>query len=417
MRTEPFAFLGSEGQQLSGRLDLPEAPPRTYAVFAHCFTCTKASVAATRIARALTRKGIGVLRFDFTGLGDSEGAFADSTFSGSVRDVAAAARAMTAAGRAPALLIGHSLGGAAVLAAAGGLAEVKAVTTIGAPFSPDHVRALLGDHAAELEAKGEAEVNIGGRPFHLRRAFFDDLAQHDAQAVIHDLRRALLILHSPIDKIVDVGNASQIFLAARHPKSFVSLDHADHLLTRAADADYAAELIAAWASRYLTAEEPVRSADQPGFVTVEETGAGGYQLEVRAGEATLIADEPVEAGGLGSGPTPYDLLNAALGACTAITLRMYAQRKAWPLDKVRVAVGHTRDPAQTPPEQFSRDIRVTGPLDAAQRQRLLEIAEQCPVHRTLSGGARVTTAMDDAMPPAAGPMEHSLEAEADTGGA
>jgi putative redox protein len=416
MRTEPFAFSGAEGQPLSGRLDLPEAPPRAYAVFAHCFTCTKASVAATRIARALTRKGIGVLRFDFTGLGDSGGAFADSTFSGSVRDVAAAAHAMTAAGHAPTLLIGHSLGGAAVIAAAGELPGVAAVATLGAPFSPDHVRALLGDHAAELAAQGEAQVNIGGRPFRLRRAFFDDLAAHDAKTTIGGLRRALLILHSPVDQIVDVANASQIFLAARHPKSFVSLDHADHLLTRAADADYAADVIAAWASRYIGGAEPVRSADQPGFVTVEETGAGGYQLEVRAGEATLIADEPVEAGGLGSGPTPYDLLNAALGACTAITLRMYAQRKAWPVEKIRVAVGHTRDGAQSPPDQFSRDVRITGPLDEGQRRRLLEIAEQCPVHRTLSGGARIATALDDAMPAAAGPMEHSRDAEADAAG-
>jgi putative redox protein len=416
MRTEPFPFAGSEGQQLSGRLDLPEAQPRAYAVFAHCFTCTKASVAATRIARALTRKGFGVLRFDFTGLGDSGGAFADSTFGGSVRDVAAAVRAMAAAGRAPALLIGHSLGGAAVLAAAGGLPEVRAVTTIGAPFSPEHVRALLGDHEADLAAKGEAEVNIGGRPFRLRRAFFDDLAQHDSQTVIHDLRRALLILHSPIDQIVDVANASQIFLAARHPKSFVSLDHADHLLTRAADAGYAAELIAAWASRYLDTREALRAADQPGFVTVEETGAVGFQMEARAGDATFLVDEPVEAGGLGSGPTPYDLLNAALGGCTAITLRMYAQRKGWPVGKIRVAVGHTRDPAQSPPDQFSRDISVAGPLDDAQRRRLLEIAEQCPVHRTLSGGARVATAMGEAMPVAASPMEHSRDAAEDAAG-
>jgi putative redox protein len=323
---------------------------------------------------------------------------------------------MAAAGRAPALLIGHSLGGAAVLAAAGGLPEVRAVTTIGAPFSPEHVRALLGDHEADLAAKGEAEVNIGGRPFRLRRAFFDDLAQHDSQTVIHDLRRALLILHSPIDQIVDVANASQIFLAARHPKSFVSLDHADHLLTRAADADYAAEVIAAWASRYLETGEALRAADQPGFVIVEETGAGGYQLEAQAGEATFLVDEPVEAGGLGSGPTPYDLLNAALGACTAITLRMYAQRKGWPAGKIRVAVGHTRDPGKSPPDQFSRDISIAGPLDEAQRQRLLEIAEQCPVHRTLSGGARIATALDDAMPAAAGPMEHSRDAEADAAG-
>src|SRR5450432_3036303 len=339
MRNEPFDFETEQGVRLVGRFDLPDAKPRSYALFAHCFTCTKESLAAVRIGRALAAQGIGVMRFDFTGLGQSGGDFADSTFSGSVKDLQAAAAAMRSAGMAPALLIGHSLGGAAVLAAAADLPEVKAIATIGAPFDVAHVKRLFGEDLQTLLEQGEAEVHLGGRPFRIRRAFVDDLATHDQGQRIGGLRRPLLVLHAPTDRTVDIGNAAQIFQAAHHPKSFVSLDDADHLLTRPADSAYAAEVISAWAARYVGSPPP-RSAGEPGAVVVEETGEGNFQVEVQAGGVHFLADEPVEVGGMGSGPTPYDLLCAALGACTAMTIRMYARRKELTLRRVRVRVGH-----------------------------------------------------------------------------
>jgi putative redox protein len=401
MTAERFDFPGDEGQILSGRLELPDGPVAAYALIAHCFTCTKDSVAAARIARALAARGYGVLRFDFTGLGESGGAFADSSFSGNIADIVAAARAMAAVGRVVRLLIGHSLGGAAVLAAAAALPDVRAVSTIGAPADVQHVRHLLGDGLDALPAEGAAEVSIGGRPFRLRRRFLDDLAEQDQLSRIGALHRALLVLHSPQDAIVGIDNASAIFLAARHPKSFVSLDHADHLLTRRQDADYVAEVIAAWAGRYLDSPTPLRMDAQDGAVHVEETGEGALQVEVRAGGARFLADEPVEAGGLGSGPTPYDLLCAALGACTAMTLRLYAGRKRWPLGPLRIAVGHARDAAHMPADLFTREIALAGPLDAQQRAQLLAIADRCPVHRTLSAGARIVTADADRPQPLA----------------
>ena len=390
MRTELFEFEGEQGSRLIGKLDLPDGPPRSYALFAHCFTCTKESLAAVRIGRALAGQGIGVLRFDFTGLGQSGGDFADSTFSGSVKDVLVAARAMRNASIEPALLIGHSLGGAAVLAAAADLPNVKAIATIGAPFDVQHVTRLFGEDLQTLLEQGEAEVKLGGRPFKMRRSFIDDLGAHDQGQRIGGLRRALLVLHAPMDRTVDIDNAAQIFQSARHPKSFVSLDDADHLLTRSADSAYAAEVICAWATRYV-GKPPPRSASEPGEVVVEETGEGNFQVEVLAGGLRFLADEPVEMGGLGSGPTPYDLLCAALGACTAMTVRMYARRKEWPLRRVRVCVGHARTKEEDPPDGFLREVALEGDLTDEQRSRLIEIAERCPVHASLKQGARVST--------------------------
>lgn len=394
MISNPFNFTGSLSQRLSGKLDLPEGPVRGYALFAHCFTCSKNSLAAVRTARALTSRGLGVLRFDFTGLGESGGSFADSTFSGNVQDLLAAASAMEAAGMPPSLLIGHSLGGAAVLATAAQLATVKAVATIGAPFDVHHVTRLFGDGLQALLQQGEAEVHLGGRPFKIRRTFIDDLQVHDQRERISTLKRPLLVLHAPKDDTVGIENATSIFQAARHPKSFVSLDGADHLLTRQDDAAYCADVIAAWAARYLERMEAAPRAGEPGQVIVEETGMGGLQVEVLAGGISFLSDEPPGAGGIGSGPTPYELLSAALGACTAMTLRLYANHKGWPMGRVRVGVEHRRAKDSSPPDTFRCQVSIEGALTAEQRTRLAEIADRCPVHRTLERGSRVETRPD-----------------------
>jgi len=411
MSTQPFDFTGADGQQLSGMLDLPEGPVSSYALFAHCFTCTKNSLAAVRLGKALTALGYGVLRFDFTGLGQSGGEFADSSFSGSIADLIAAADAMREAGRPPALLIGHSLGGAAVLAATGQIPETRAVATIGAPFDVDHVTRLFAGGIEELREKGEAEVRIGGRPFRLRQSFVDDLASHDQGERIRALRKPLLILHSPQDSIVGIDNATAIYKAALHPKSFISLDGADHLLTDRQDAEFAATIIAAWSSRSLKSSMPARSDAQSGVVTVSETGEGAFQVEVSAGGVHFLADEPPEVGGLGSGPTPYDLLAAGLGACTAMTLRMYARGKQLPLDRVTVTVGHGRRRETEPSDLFTRRLLLEGDLSAEQRQRLMEIAGKCPVHRTLERGAAVETDLGEAMPDGAAdkPGQHARD--------
>ncbi|MGY1409815.1 MULTISPECIES: bifunctional alpha/beta hydrolase/OsmC family protein [unclassified Luteimonas] len=398
MSTREFEFTGADGQKLSGALDMPDGPVSSYALFAHCFTCTKSSLAAVRLGNALTSLGYGVLRFDFTGLGQSGGDFADSSFSGSIADLVAAADAMRGAGRPPALLIGHSLGGAAVLAAAARIPEAQAVVTIGAPFDVEHVTHLFAGGLDELREKGEAEVRIGGRPFRLRQSFVDDLAAHDQRARIRALRKPLLILHSPQDSIVGIDNATAIYKAALHPKNFISLDGADHLLTDRRDADFAATMIAAWSSRSLKSATPVRSDAQSGVVTVSETGDGAFQVEVSAGGIHFLADEPPEVGGLGSGPTPYDLLAAGLGACTAMTLRMYARRKQIPLEQVTVTVGHSRRQGIEPSDLFTRRLVLTGNLSDQQRQRLAEIADRCPVHRTLEGGSAVETGLGETMP-------------------
>lgn len=390
MPSEPFDFVGESGQTLSGRMDLPDGPASAYAIFAHCFTCTKASLAAARVAKELTRLGLGVLRFDFTGLGQSGGDFADSSFSGSIADIRAAAAAMEAAGRAPSLLVGHSLGGAAVLAAAAELADIRAVVTIGAPFDVAHVEHLFTNLEALIE-QGEAEVRIGGRPFRMRSGFIEDLRKHDQAERIRNLRRPLLILHSPQDATVSIDNAGAIFQAARHPKSFVSLAGADHLLTRREDAEFVASMIAAWSRRYLP-EAPPRTAAQSGVVTVAETAEGDFQVEVSAGGVSFLADEPPEVGGLGAGPTPYDLLGAGLGACTAMTVRLYARHKDLPLGRITVEVGHTRRADADPPDLFVRRLLLEGDLSDEQRRKLVEIAEKCPVHRTLRTGANIETA-------------------------
>lgn len=398
MHSERIEFPGSQGARLAGRLERTGAAPRGWALFAHCFTCSKDTRAAVYIARALAEAGFGVLRFDFTGLGGSGGDFANTDFSSNVDDLVAAADWLRAERGAPALLVGHSLGGAAVLAAAGRIPDARAVATIGAPFEPAHVVRQFGDQLERIQADGEAVVQLAGRPFTVRRQMLDDLqGQHQAER-IHALRRPLLVLHAPRDAVVDIDNAGRIFQAALHPKSFVALDGADHLLQREPDARYAAQLIATWAGRYLD-EAPEAAADD-GAVHLHETRDGAYAVAIRAGRHHWIADEPVAVGGDDAGPNPYQMLSAALGACTVMTMRMYANRKQWPLDNVHVALRHEKVHASDCAEcetrsgridRIERRIRIDGALDAAQRQRLLEIADLCPVHRTLHSEVQIVT--------------------------
>lgn len=392
MARRSFEFSSPAGYPLSGRIEMPDAPVRGWALLAHCFTCGKDNLAAVRIGRALARAGIGTLRFDFAGLGASGGEFADSTFGADVRDLIAANQAMSDAGMPPALLLGHSLGGAAALAAAGEMPNIRAVVTIAAPFDITHVLGLFEPaELAAIKAHGEAEVQLAGRPFRVRQSLIDDLQRHDQASLIAALGRPLLILHAPRDELVEIDNANRIFMAAGYPKSLVSLDEADHLLSRQTDVDYAASIIISWSARYLQAVPETREHGQEGDVVAEETGAGRFQLAIHAGGIRFLADEPVSAGGLGSGPTPYDLVSAGLAACTTMTLRMYAEHKGLPAGRIRTAVGHMRQPDADIPDLFTRTIAIEGPLDDAQRQRLLEIAERCPVDRTLVNGSRVET--------------------------
>ena len=299
--------------------------------------------------------------------------------------------------RAPSILIGHSLGGAAVLAAAALVPECRAVATIGAPADPAHVRHLISPAIPEIEAKGEAEVKIAGRPFRIRKQFLTDIEGQALAGIVGGLKRALLIFHAPRDATVSIDNAGLIFQAAKHPKSFVSLDDADHLLSRHADASYEARVLAAWATRYVDglaepAVEPVAESLAEGVVAVEETRASKFAQRVQVGAHAFAADEPVAAGGTDTGPGPYDFLLAGLGACTSMTLRMYAEHKGWPLERVRVELKHAKVHASDCAEcetregkidRIDRVITVAGPLDDDQRKRLLEIADKCPVHRTL----------------------------------
>lgn len=400
-------FTGSGGDQLAARLDLPDGTPAAFVVFAHCFTCSKDIAAATRVSRGLIEHGFGVLRFDFTGLGSSEGEFANTNFSSNIEDLVLAAGWLRDHHRAPAILVGHSLGGAAVLAAASRIPEVTAVATIGAPFDPAHLTGLFPPATlARLQRDGEADVELAGRTFRVRRQLLDDLNAQRQTDAIRDLRRALLVFHAPGDQLVGIDNARRIFDAARHPKSFVSLDGADHLLTRPADADYVATVLAAWAVRYVpsatdttTDSAAERESTDEGVVVVAETGAGRFQQRIDAGGHSFLADEPAGIGD-GTGPSPYDLLLAGLGACTSMTLRMYADRQQWPLERASVRLTHDRhhaedcrDTERVPcvVDAIDRTIDLQGPLEDAQRDRLLEIAERCPVHRTLTGEIRIRT--------------------------
>lgn len=405
MPTETLSFENSAGHKLAARLERPTGPLRATALFAHCFACTKQSLAARRIARRLAHQGIAVLSFDFTGLGQSEGDFAHTTFTSNLNDLTAAAEALAARGMAPALLVGHSLGGAAVLAAAGRIATARAVVTIGAPFEPAHVAQNFAGALAQIEGEGSAAIRLGAQTLTIGREFLRDIAAARLEPALTALGKALLVLHAPRDSVVGIDNASRIFLAARHPKSFVTLDSADHLLTDPADAEYAADVIATWAERYLALARPAPPPGAPEGVTrVAEADPGGFLQDIQSGPHHLRADEPLAYGGTDLGPSPYQLLAAGLGACTAMTIRMYARRKGWPLAHVRVDVSHDKMHGQDCKDcngrdgridVFRREIALEGELDGDQRQRLLQIADRCPVHRTLEASSRIDTVLAD----------------------
>lgn len=400
MTTIKLTFNGSRGAHLAARLDLPDTVPRAYAIFAHCFTCSKDVLAATRIAEALAQQGIAVLRFDFTGLGASGGEFANTNFSSNVEDLKLAAAYLREHYSAPQILIGHSLGGAAVLAVAGDIPEVRAVATINAPADAAHVIHAFGMSVEGIERDGEADVTLAGRNFKIRRDFLDDVRGQKLNERIAGMRRALLVFHAPGDTVVGIENAAAIFGAAKHPKSFVSLDGADHLLTRRADANYVANVLGSWAARYLDAEPEARREIFHGGVQVKETGGGKFQQKVVAGRHNLTADEPIEAGGIDTGPSPYDFLAAALGACTSMTLRIYATHKGLELGKISVAVSHGKVHASDCAEcegregridRFERTISIDGGLPPDLESKIVEIANKCPVHRTLEASSVVAT--------------------------
>ena len=404
MPAERLTFSGHDGSELAARLDLPAGPHLATAIFAHCFTCGKDITAARRIAARLAGMGIAVLRFDFTGLGHSSGEFANTTFTSNVDDLVRAAQVLADRGMAPTLLIGHSLGGAAVLKAASKIASAKAVVTIGAPFDPEHVTHNFGDALEKIEADGAAEVTLAGRSVRIGKDFLKDVKGSALAPLIGKLKKALLVMHAPRDTVVGIDNATRIFTAAKHPKSFVTLDDADHLVSKPEDAEYAAEVIAAWAGRYLDLRPPAPPPGAPeGIVRVSEADPDGFLQDVNAGPFHhSVADEPLAYGGTNRGMSPYGFLAAGLGACTSMTIRMYARRKGWPLAHVSVDVSHDKVHAQDAEtskevriDSFRREIRLEGDLDRDQRQRLLEIAGKCPVHRTIEIGARVETVLVD----------------------
>ncbi len=401
MATERFTFTGHSGEELAARLDLPTGPHLATALFAHCFTCSKDIPAARRIAGRLANMGIAVLRFDFTGLGHSGGEFENTTFSSNVEDLVLAARELKRRDMGPELLIGHSLGGAAIIAAAGNIPQASAVVTIGAPFDPEHVTHNFGGALTEIKQQGMAEVQLGGRGIKIGAGFLEDVAASRLEAALRDLRKSLLVLHAPMDRVVGVENATQIFTHAKHPKSFITLCDADHLITREQDAEYAADVIAAWSSKYLDLRPPAPPIGAPeGVLRVREADPEGFLQDINLGHKFhMQADEPVAYGGTDKGMTPYGFLSAGLGACTSMTIRMYARRKKWKLDSIWVDVKHDAMHAQDADgghskiDTFLREIHIEGDLDEAQRQRLLEIADRCPVHKTLESSAKIKTVL------------------------
>lgn len=403
MSSEKVTFKNKEGFELHGKLELPtDQAPHNFVIFAHCFTCNKNFFAVKNICDALTDKGFGVLRFDFTGLGESEGEFSDSNFSGNVEDLLSAEEFLKTNYQAPSLLIGHSLGGAAVYFAAQSLPKVKAIATLGAPSSITHVRHLIKDNLEEINKKGKALVNIGGRSFSIKKQFIEDLEKKELKEILPNLEKSILILHSPQDTIVSIKNSEELYMAAKHPKSFVSLDGADHLLSDKKDSQYAGNIIGSWASRYL--EIPVLKDLASDHQVAANLGKSGFTTRIKAGNHHLVADEPIRAGGNDFGPDPYQLIAAGLAACTSMTIQMYARRKEWDLDTVETHINHSKSYSEdcehcesesAKIDTFQREIVLTGALDEKQKKRILQIADKCPVHKTLHAEVQVITTLKE----------------------
>ncbi len=401
MGLQKLTFKNKEGQTLVGRLELPaDRYPHNFAVFAHCFTCNKNLLAVKNIGKALTAHGFGVLRFDFTGLGESEGDFADTNFSGNVADLVAAANYLKENYQAPTLIVGHSLGGAAVIYAASEIPSIRAVATIGAPSNPVHVKHLLKSGLDEISTTGKAVINLSGRDFTIKKQFLDDLETKSLPETVKNLRKPLLILHSPQDTTVGIKNAEEIYIAAHHPKSFVSLDNADHLLSKKEDSQYTGKVIAGWAQRYVDMIPETGGLRSKHQVVASLNKEDGFTTAMRIGNHYYTADEPLEVGGNDFGPSPYELVSAGLSACTAMTIQMYTKRKGWEVDNVEVhtTFGRTHavdceacetDSAKI--DTFHREIKLTGNLDEKQRARIMQIADKCPVHKTLHNEVQVIT--------------------------
>ncbi len=401
MNLQKVIFKNKEGQSLVGRLELPvNQHPHNFAIFAHCFTCNKNLAAVRNIGKALTANGFGVLRFDFTGLGESEGDFGDTNFSGNVEDLIAAADYLNDNYSAPTLLIGHSLGGAAVIYAAAQVNSVKAVATIGAPSNPKHVQHLLQSSLDEIKKNGKAIVNLSGRDFTIKKQFLDDLEHNSLSETVKNLRKPILIMHSPQDNTVGIKNAEEIYRAAHHPKSFISLDGADHLLMNKNDSIYAGEVISGWAKRYLNIADSEELPKTKHQVVASLDFDDGFTTEMKVGNHYMTADEPTSYGGNDFGPSPYELVSAGLSACTAMTLQMYAKRKGWHIDNVEVHTTYSKthaldcedcESSNAKIDTFHREIKITGNFDDKQMGRLLQIADKCPVHKTLHNETQVIT--------------------------
>ncbi len=404
MNLQKVTFQNKEGQTLSGRLELPaDQHPHNFAIFAHCFTCTKNLSAVKNVSRSLTSRGFGVLRFDFTGLGESDGDFEDTNFSGNVEDLIAASQFLESNYMPPALLIGHSLGGAAVIFAASELASVKAVATVGAPSNPEHVKHLFGNSIEEIKATGYASVSLSGRPFTIKKQFLEDLETKSLSDVVRNFDKALLVMHSPLDTTVGILNAEEIYKAARHPKSFVSIDGADHLLMQKHDSIYVGEVIAGWARRYVEIPEQENLSTKHQVIASLDK-EDGFTTSMKVGNHFMIADEPTSYGGNDFGPSPYELVSAGLSACTAMTIQMYAKRKDWDLKNVEVHTSYSKSHAEDTQDcendsakidTFNREIKLEGILDEKQIKRILQIADKCPVHKTLHSDIQVITKLID----------------------